>query len=191
MSALFPKDPNELRALNQATWTVARRLGTYSYASLSAEAHVSIPLVCALNRRWADMGAVSKHAERSGGRVMFTVCRNDETSPGARRGTTLPVSPEQAMWVAIRRSGAFTPTDIGAIANTAEVPISPEQVRAYLQMLLSAGYLKVVRKAVPRKVEPVYKLLRDTGPLAPTSKRLAVVYDSNKREIVHVPPVPK
>lgn len=181
----------DTQAVNQMVWTTARRLGRFTYASLAAEAHVSLDRAMMLAREWLRSKAISQcDAGGRGGRLTFVVQSTAEDMPKPRGGNTC-VSPEQAMWIAIRRSGAFCATDISALANTDEIAISHEQIRAYLQTLLAAGYLKVVRKAVHRKSEAVYRLLNNYGPFAPVSRRLSVVYDPNLARVMHVPAVPK
>lgn len=191
MSIEFPVDPVNDRAFDQAVWTVARRLEKFSYFQLAADAHVGVKMAAALIARWRAAGAVEGIGIGPLGRKMFSITRAvDETPSRVHRKSAL-VLPEQAMWIAMRRSGAFTAIDIGALVNTEEQPISVEMVRAYIQTLLAAGYLRVTRKGVHGKVPAAYRLIKDTGPLAPTTRRVTVTVDANLNAVVHVPPVTK
>jgi hypothetical protein len=83
------------------------------------------------------------------------------------------------MWTALRQMRTFGPRDVAAYAATERTAVSPEDARRYCQALLRVGYLKVVRKAVPGQREPVYRLIRNTGPQPPRLRRVAGVWDPN------------
>lgn len=186
---VFSIDPSKERERDQAVWTVARRLQRWSYFQLAAEAHISVEAAAQLTRKWVKAKAVSEDGIGPLGRKIFVL--NSEAEETPTRQSQKPLAPEQAMWVAIRRAGTFTALDISAVATTEEVPVSVEAVRAYVQTLLAAGYLRVARKSVHRKAPAAYRLIRDTGPAAPTTKRVTVTIDNNQGQIVHVPPVTK
>jgi hypothetical protein len=57
--------------------------------------------------------------------------------------------------------------------------VSIEDARAYCRMLLAAGYMRVVSKAVPGKKEAIYRLFRITGVQAPREKRMRCIVDEN------------
>lgn len=191
MKGYFPTDPQKDRAFDHAVWTVARRLGKFSYFQLAADAHTSVDTVTTLVARWKSAGAVEDVGIGPLGRKLFAITRAVEDTPSRMHRKSTLVLPEQAMWIAMRRSGAFTAIDIGALVNTEEQPISTDLVRAYIQTLLAAGYLRVTRKGVHGKVPAAYRLIKDTGPLAPTTRRVTVTVDANLNTVVHVPQVTK
>jgi hypothetical protein len=190
MSECFPRDPQKDRDMDQAAWTVALRLGKFSYAKLSVEAHIAQYKVEGLIKRWQAAGAVKNIGKGASGRLQFEVTKRVEETPSRQLGTSKPVSPEQAMWIAIRRVGVFTAADIAAYGDEVQ-PLSLELVRAYIHTLLAAEYLRVVRKSVHGKSPAAYRLIKDTGPLAPTTRRVTITVDVNLNTVVHVPSVTK
>ena len=89
------------------------------------------------------------------------------------------------IWTAIRIRRLFFPEDILASLVGNDIPITLRDVVDYCKMLQKAGYLQEVhqtRSATPNKR---YRLVRNTGPLPPVKKRVAVVIDCNEDRIVH------
>lgn len=175
------------KAIDQAVWSVALRLGGFSYASLAAEAHVSMRRVQDLVKIWRGGKTVEYVGTGPLGRHLFKVSatalqRGPELVAG-RDGTR---TVEQNMWSVMHRQRAFSPTDLVALGNTTECQFSQADASSYCQTLLRAGYLRVLRKAVPGKIEASYRLIRYTGPLPPVSRRTTVVLDQNLDKIVHV-----
>lgn len=84
-------------------------------------------------------------------------------------------------WQAMRVFGTF---DAFRIATAAE--ISYDMARRYLHRLSKAGYVQLVRKAIPYRPGSyhTYQLIRDTGPDAPLcSRRGGQVYDPNLNQV--------
>lgn len=97
--------------------------------------------------------------------------------------------PQEAMWRTARNFREFTALDLSAWSSTEEVPISVELARRFCGILMRGGYVRVVRKAKPGVNEAIYMLTRNTGPRPPVEKRVAVIFDGNHGEAVHVPEV--
>lgn len=191
MSGYTPRNPEKDRDLDQAVWTVAQRLQEFSYHSLGAEAHQNQYTVATFVKRWIAAGAVVAEGVGAGGRHQFKVVKAADETPSRIHRKLEVVSTDQAMWIAARRAGSFTALDIAAVAATEEAPVSVDMARAYIQMLLAAGYLRIIRKGVHGKVPASYRLINDTGPLSPITRRVTVTVDPNKGQIVHVPKVAK
>ncbi|MCU0826618.1 MAG: hypothetical protein MUE52_04265 [Tabrizicola sp.] len=93
-------------------------------------------------------------------------------------------SPEDNLWTAMRQMKSFSPRTLAAHATTETVAISLENAQAYCRALLGAGYLAVARKAVPGRTEPIYRLIRNTGPRPPREKRVRAVIDANTEQTI-------
>ena len=90
------------------------------------------------------------------------------------------------MWRSMRMMPQFTPRDLAAHSTTAHVTVTEGTAKQYCQHLHAAGYLRVVRKAVPLKNQAVYRLIRNTGPRAPQLQRVKSIYDPNDGSL-HLP----
>ena len=72
--------------------------------------------------------------------------------------------------------------------NTRELVITAEakvnNVQDYIQRLRAAGYLRLVAPGVGGlRREAVYQLVRNTGPLAPITRKTGYVYDPNEQKV--------
>ena len=95
----------------------------------------------------------------------------------------------QNMWRTMRMLKQFSPRDLAVHSNTDTVSVTDLTARSYCSMLLKAGYLRVLQKAVPGKNQATYKFVRDTGPKAPQIQRVKQVYDPNLNEVTYTPEV--
>ncbi len=173
--------------LEAVAWTAACRLVEFDYRSLSAEAQVGYDTVGTWVRRWLRHGKVVALAKTPGALQRYRIAGEAALAdPSA-----LPVGGQTAegnLWRTMRALRvAFTPTDLASVSTTDAVNVSADDARSYCQMLTRAGYLRVVRKALPPRREAVYQLIRDTGPRPPRERRLRVVWDDNRGEIAHLP----
>lgn len=144
---------------------------------------------------WSDMeraGVVKSTAERyiqrwarHGHLVMVRKDQHRKIWRNAARPMPAPDRPpaersvQQVLWTLMRRFRRFTPRDLSAHAN-AVVAVSEDKVRAYCQLLAKTGYLSVRQTAVPGKRDASYVLRGDTGPQAPVSRRVTVLWDPNE-----------
>lgn len=91
------------------------------------------------------------------------------------------------MWRSMRMLKQFTPHDLALHSNTGTVSVTEMTARSYCSMLLKAGYLRVLQKAVPGKRQATYQFIRDTGPKAPQIQRVKQVFDPNLNEVTYTP----
>lgn len=170
-------------AIDEAIWATARRLGTFTYGQLAAEAKTNVDRATRLVRGWLAARAVEDAGEGPSRRRLFRIVADaDAALPRA------PVagSPQGNMWRTMRSIGAFSPVDLAAHSCTDTVQVSRDDAAAYCQTLLRAGYLKVERKARPGRQEAIYRLIQNTGPKPPVIRRVRAVIDQNTGQIVHV-----
>jgi len=177
---------NDQTPLQQIAWTAACRLGEFDYRALAAEAEIGYETVGTWVRRWERLGKVERLGKQDGNTQRFRVAEIDHSAPVQKliKGQTGTGN----MWRSMRHlRKAFTPTDVAAHATTDVVGVSAAEAQLYCQMLARAGYLRVVRKALPPRREAVYQLIKDTGPRPPRERRVRVVWDDNLAEISHMP----
>lgn len=104
------------------------------------------------------------------------VRRPDITREGAKK----PITGRQRMWMAMKVLKRF---DYRDLALTAKVPSI--EAKSYLQALLKANYVRVLKKG--RSTTPnVYQFLArmDHGPYAPVVKKDKSIYDRNLQKTV-------
>lgn len=166
-------------------WRAAVARNLWTYDDIAADAGLSYAQVQKLVSRWEVAGAVKPVGVRPDRRTEYAVvdpARFDGLGE-AEDITPAPIRREQSeignMWTAMRGLATFSPLDISAQASTDEVEVTLLQARKYCRTLLEHGYLKVVRKAVPGQREPVYRLIRNTGPIAPREVRVTKLEDIN------------
>ncbi len=90
------------------------------------------------------------------------------------------------LWRTMRMMKQFSPVDLAIHSTTDEVDVTDQAAKEYCRMLLRAGYLRVVEKAIPGRRDPLYRLINNTGPKPPVEKRIRAVYDSNRDEFTHI-----
>lgn len=83
------------------------------------------------------------------------------------------------LWMLMRKIEGFTVRDLATIAE-----VSEKDVYYYVSKLYASGYLKVIgkEKMPGRRAVRIYKLIRDTGVLAPIE--ISCCYDCNLRKIM-------
>ena len=166
-----------LADLTIAAWAVACRHERFGYAEIATDLHVSLKRASAIVGQWEREGAIQPLPEAPGRRRMFVADRDYVRLDKRAR------SPEDNLWLAMRRIRNFSPSELAAHANTPTVEVSVQRAADYCRALLAAGYLRVARRAAPAmKREAMYILARDTGPRPPREKRVRAVYDPNTEE---------
>lgn len=90
------------------------------------------------------------------------------------------------MWSAMRSLRSFTPDEILAIVTTNVPKLRRDYVQSYCSNLLKANYLTVEQTALHAGRPARYRLIRDTGPLAPTTKTLQCIVDGNTGKVAYV-----
>ncbi|PKP71904.1 MAG: hypothetical protein CVT82_00440 [Alphaproteobacteria bacterium HGW-Alphaproteobacteria-4] len=172
--------PETRIALADAAWAVALRLGTFGYAEISAELHVSMYQATEIVRAWEKDGACINIQRGVGRRNLYRVVAEFPRTREAGTGGSVPLN----LWTSMRGLKSFTPTDLASHSSTVSVPVRLEAAQGYCQALLKAGYLKVERTAVPGRREAIYRLIRNTGPRPPRERRVRALWDDNLSELV-------
>lgn len=93
---------------------------------------------------------------------------------------------EGVMWSTMRVLKTFTPQDVLTAMADARDDIDLQRVEGYCRLLLKAGYLSVVEKARSGVRPARYLLAKDTGPLPPVQRMLAVVVDGNTDQAAYI-----
>jgi hypothetical protein len=91
--------------------------------------------------------------------------------------TRLVGEDRQQAWQSMRIFCTFDTSQILATAT-----ISVPRLRIYLLALEAAGYVVIIRPKTGRGTRHLYRLVRNTGPLAPLPWCDGQVYDQNQRK---------
>lgn len=182
-------------AQNAAIWATAKRLGAFSYYSLSAEAHIGIDRSTALVRGWQKTRLVVFDHVGERGRKIFRL-RPEAQQIDLPANLIVQPSVERAdenMWRSARMLTSFGPLDLAFHSTTPSVTVTEDMAMRFCQMLLKGGYLKVVRKAVVKRTRgslirtpAIYRLVRNSGPIPPIERRATVVFDANLGEYTFI-----
>jgi hypothetical protein len=161
-------------------WPAAQARPRWTYDEVVAATGLSYGQVQKLVARWQEAGAVRAVGVRPDRRTEFAVIDPEAfTDAAVTEAAPRAQSDVDNMWTAMRALATFSPVDLAAQASTEEIEVTLVRARDYCRTLLRHGYLKVVRKAVPGVREPIYRLIRNTGPAAPREKRVKVLEDLN------------
>jgi len=175
---------DEKDILQQVAWTAAGRLVEFDRRALAEAAQIGIDTAGTWIRRWAKAGRIEALGKKGGTTERYRVIGEAREAPPKMAGNQ---TPDLNMWRSMRAFRApFTAIDIAAHSTTEDVSVSAETARAFCQMLVRSGYLRVLRTAVPGKREAIYRLIRDTGPKPPRERRVRVVWDPNLDEFTHL-----
>jgi hypothetical protein len=161
-------------------WPAAQARPRWTYDDIVVATGLTYGQVQKLVARWEEAGAVRAVGVRPDRRVEFAVTdpRAFDTVAVTEAAPRLQTDVGN-MWTAMRALATFSPVDLAAQASTEEIEVTLVRAREYCRTLLRHGYLKVIRKAVPGVREPIYRLIRNTGPAAPREKRVTVLEDLN------------
>lgn len=182
-------------AMNRAIWAAALRLGEFNYAGLAAECHIDQRRAASLIRGWCKMGlATFKEVGTKRRHVyMLTAAARADDLPANLVVIEPIASAAENLWRTSRRLGAFSPLDLAVHSTTPQVDVTEEDAARFCQMLLRGAYVRVLRKAAFTrkggkvvKRPPIYRLVRDTGPIPPVERRVAAVYDANLKQYTHI-----
>ncbi|OJY35787.1 MAG: hypothetical protein BGP11_16050 [Rhodobacterales bacterium 65-51] len=170
----------QLPKIEAQAWQVARRLEIFGYSEIASEMSVSHKVATDLVSRWQAEGRVQ---HRQGGqghsRKLF------EVAPEHREPQDRTSQVCAQLWTGARGLKKFSPTDLAAHCR-ADLRVDDREASSYCQALLRAGYLVVLRTAIPGQREATYQLVRNSGPRAPREKRVAAVWDPNDAAYAYV-----
>lgn len=166
--------------VEERAWAFALRVGMFGYAELSAEMSISMDAARDIIQGWVAEGRVKvRSGGNQTGRKMF------ELTAAYREPTDRASMVAQQMWTAMRGLKSFTPVDLQSHCIP-DLRVDPSEASSYCQALLRAGYLNVVRTAVPGVRDATYRLAVNTGPRAPREKRVAAIWDPNEAAYAYV-----
>lgn len=176
---------DEKNILQQVAWSAACRLVDFDRPSLASAAQIGIDTAGTWIRRWVRLGQIEALGRQGGTTERYRVTGERREAPAP---DPVQKTPEGNMWRAMRAFRApFTAVDIAAHSSTDVIEVGRDDARAFCQMLVRAGYLRVLRTAVPGKREAIYRLIRDTGPRPPRERRVRAIWDPNLDEFTHLP----
>lgn len=160
----------------------------FTAAELAAEPGLTRARVGTIVRQWARNGWIEDTGDAPKPNEVWQVTDAGREALGEAAADLMPVAAdaEQNMWRAIRNLRSFSPTDVQGMSCTEEAPVSRRRAAKFCRMLEEAGYLRVVRGGVPGRREPIYRLIRNSGRLAPVERRVRATYDPNEDRYVHV-----
>lgn len=176
------------KAPQEAVWEAIRAMGIFTPGEVVERTGVNRKTARDYLKRLQAGGYVEAFGDAAEGRLRL-IRKGGVHPPRLKRDGT-PVTQgggTMNMWRTMRMLRSFTPRDLVAHANTPDVTVTELTARSYCSMLLKAGYLRVVQKAVPGQRQATYKFVRNTGPLPPQIQRVKQVYDPNLREVTFYP----
>lgn len=165
-------------AVVDAAWAEAARHSAFGYAEIAAGLGISTEQATRIVRGWVKARAIQPVMDNATNRNLWAVTP-DFVWPAAVHRTA-----EENMWTVMRKFRSFSPSALVANSNTDLVEVTQAAAEAYCQALLAANYLKVERRAAPAmKREAIYRLIDETGPRPPVTRRVRAVVDGNTGQI--------
>ncbi|AWI83043.1 hypothetical protein CEW88_04820 [Alloyangia pacifica] len=164
--------------MEKHAWGMVESLPEFHWTDLTAKG-IAQHTAQAFVRRWQQTGRIRLSRRDEQQRKLFVSAARAIPVLPPRAATDRQATPEGNMWRTMRRLVTFTPTDLAAHSNAGGVEVTLDKARAYCRQMLSADYLKVRETAIPGRREPRYRLIRDTGPLAPRTRQLTGIFDPN------------
>lgn len=170
-------------------WAEIRRLNIFTPREIHRNTDIPRKTITDYVKRLLAGGYIERHSsfEETG---RYVLVRDAGIHPPRIRPDGQPVTQGKGvenMWRSMRMLRQFTPRDIMVHSTTDTVSVTEATVKSYCSMLLKAGYLRVIQKAVPGKRQAIYRFVRNTGPLPPQIQRVKQVYDPNIREVTYYP----
>lgn len=176
---------------HQHFWSVMRELRRFTVADIdgagNADRHTVRDYIRRLERAGIIARAGSEPVPGNDRQIYEIAVDPGPEAPSVRRDGTLVPRPglgNEQMWRAMKMLGTFDYRDLAIAASTDEIAVRPATAKAYLKHLLRAGYLAVAAPAAPPRRAAVYRLVRNTGPLAPMIQRTDWVWDPNLAQVM-------
>lgn len=173
----------------EGVWAEIRRRGIFTITEIVKDTEIDRKTASDYVKRLCAGGYVETHASHDEtGR--FKLIRDVGVHAPRVRPNGQPVTQGQGtvnLWRSMRMMGQFTPRDLAAHSTTDTVSVEEDTAKSYCAMLLKAGYLRVLQKAVPGKRQATYKFVRNTGPQPPKIQRVKQVYDPNLGRVTYTP----
>lgn len=173
---------------HQHFWSVMREMRRFTTDDVNGASNAHKNTIRDYIGRLAKAGIVKAvEPGANGGLVYEIVSDSGPEAPSVRRDGTLARRPglgNEQMWRSMKMLGSFTPRDLAVAATTDDVAVKVTTAQAYVKHLQRAGYLAVVVPASHGGGLAVYRLVRNSGPLAPMIQRTDWVWDPNLRRVM-------
>lgn len=178
--ALQSTSSTRIDAVTAKAWALVQRLGVFGYAEVAADLSISMEAATKIVRGWEAEGRVRvKRGGGTAGRKKF------EISPAYREPQDRAGKIAAQLWTGMRGLKSFSPVDLAAHCR-ADLAVTVLEASEYCQALLRAGYLRVVRTAIPETRPAIYALIRNSGPRPPRERRVRAVWDENDGAFVYI-----
>jgi len=125
-------------------------------------------------KRWFKAGMIE--IDRQDGNRKWFRRADARTIP---EGAAASKTAEDAMWALMRRRAFFSPDDLVVIGGQVGIDIGIKQACTYCSDLVKAGYLRCLEQRVSGRKAGKYRLVNDTGHMAPAKKKLVGLHDRN------------
>ncbi len=169
----------DAQSLAEAAFAFACTLDEFGFGEIAREMDRSMTWARNRVHAWTTDGLLDEVEQAS------VAPRKWRVKDSAKIAAATPArTPEENLWTAMRQLKSFSPRILAAHATTETVGVSLDLAQAYCRALLGAGFLAVAQKAVPGRTEPVYRLIRNTGPRPPREKRVRAVIDANTEQVI-------
>lgn len=99
-------------------------------------------------------------------------------------GTEAPETGRARMWRTMKMLSTFTAQDLAIAASLPGATVALAEARKYAVMLSLAGYLATIKPGTPRGGLATYRLVKNTGPMAPQIQRRPTLFDPNLGQVV-------
>lgn len=176
MSDHTPTDPHELEI-----WTYLKAHPRITYAEVAANSSLSKAKRSNYLSKLRRLGLL-KPCGREGTTQFFSMFSSRDV---LERSTQKLATPEAEIWQVMRILGTFSPPDLSAALMASTIQISDRFIQEYCSVLMRANYLRVLAEARLGTSPARYRLVKNTGPLPPERRRIHVLIDPNKDEIVY------
>ena len=176
---------------HQHFWSAMREKRRFTIADIDGAGNARRDTVRDYVRRLERAGILAKVAVRpvpGTDADIYAIVRDPgPEAPSVRRDGTIVARQglgNEQMWRSMKMLGRFTYRDLAVHASTDEVRVSPTAAKDYIKHLAHAGYLAAVSPAQAPARPAVYRLCRNSGPLAPMIQRTKWVWDPNLRRVM-------
>jgi len=169
----------------RAVWGAIRKLGAFTKRELRLELphatkHAVDEYLSALIKAgYVTPGEMVKVPLSTGRERRYHLERDTGVdAPRLKKdGTELPLTAQQLMWMAMKPLGWFSIGDLAGHAGTDQAQVPYEAARSYVRHLHLAGYVRSNTQG------SAFRLVKDTGGLAPMVQRTKVVFDPNTNTV--------
>ncbi len=167
--------------MEASVWRSAKALKQIHWSDLLAFGVVRSSAKTFVNR-WAEAGLLTRIETDDHRKVYVHADASDADKPVAK--PSYDASAEGNMWRSMRGLREFTATDIAAHSNAGGVAVTVAKARMYCRLLVQSQHLTVRQTAIRGKREARFRLVNNTGPVAPKPRTVKGVFDANTADFV-------